>query len=92
MAQDTNPPLGRAVAKPKARRSRNSSSKSRPYFSSLQRPESGRITRDAADATPHWQWLQGRAARVVDTYTIFEGTSEIQRLVIARSISGIHIR
>jgi len=25
-------------------------------------------------------------------YTIFEGTSEIQRLVIARNISGIHIR
>ena len=25
-------------------------------------------------------------------YTIFEGTSEIQRLVIARSISGVHIR
>jgi acyl-CoA dehydrogenase len=25
-------------------------------------------------------------------YTIFEGTSEIQRLVIARAISGIHIR
>ena len=25
-------------------------------------------------------------------YTIFEGTSEIQRLVIARSISGLHIR
>jgi len=25
------------------------------------------------------------------TYTIFEGTSEIQRLVIARSISGVHI-
>jgi alkylation response protein AidB-like acyl-CoA dehydrogenase len=25
-------------------------------------------------------------------YTIFEGTSEIQRLVIARSISGIHIK
>ena len=24
-------------------------------------------------------------------YTIFEGTSEIQRLVIARAISGIHI-
>jgi alkylation response protein AidB-like acyl-CoA dehydrogenase len=24
-------------------------------------------------------------------YTIFEGTSEIQRLVIARSISGAHI-
>ncbi len=26
------------------------------------------------------------------SYTIFEGTSEIQRLVIARSISGLHIR
>jgi len=26
------------------------------------------------------------------TYTIFEGTSEIQRLVIARAISGIHIQ
>jgi acyl-CoA dehydrogenase len=25
-------------------------------------------------------------------YTIFEGTSEVQRLVIARSISGVHIR
>jgi alkylation response protein AidB-like acyl-CoA dehydrogenase len=24
-------------------------------------------------------------------YTIFEGTSEIQRLVIARAISGLHI-
>jgi alkylation response protein AidB-like acyl-CoA dehydrogenase len=25
-------------------------------------------------------------------YTIFEGTSEIQRLVIARAISGVHVR
>jgi hypothetical protein len=25
-------------------------------------------------------------------YTIFEGTSEIQQLVIARAISGIHIK
>jgi hypothetical protein len=25
------------------------------------------------------------------TYTLFEGTSEIQRLVIARAASGIHI-
>jgi alkylation response protein AidB-like acyl-CoA dehydrogenase len=24
-------------------------------------------------------------------YTIFEGTSEIQRLVVARAISGVHI-
>jgi hypothetical protein len=25
-------------------------------------------------------------------YTIFEGTSEIQRLVLARAISGVHIQ
>jgi acyl-CoA dehydrogenase len=25
-------------------------------------------------------------------YTIFEGTSEIKRLIIARAISGVHIR
>jgi len=31
-------------------------------------------------------------SRSVNTYTIFEGTSEIQRLVIARAISGVHIR
>jgi alkylation response protein AidB-like acyl-CoA dehydrogenase len=29
--------------------------------------------------------------RHAGTYTIFEGTSEIQRLVIARAISGMHI-
>jgi alkylation response protein AidB-like acyl-CoA dehydrogenase len=29
--------------------------------------------------------------RQLETYTIFEGTSEIQRLVIARTISGLHI-
>jgi hypothetical protein len=34
----------------------------------------------------------GLAGRCEGTYTIFEGTSEIQRLVIARSISGLHIR
>jgi hypothetical protein len=63
-----------------------------PYFPSLQRAESGRIARAETDATPHWQRLHGRAGQVDDTYTIFEGTSEIQRLVIARSISGVHIR
>jgi alkylation response protein AidB-like acyl-CoA dehydrogenase len=33
-----------------------------------------------------------RMHRDAKIYTIFEGTSEIQRLVIARSISGVHIR
>jgi alkylation response protein AidB-like acyl-CoA dehydrogenase len=32
--------------------------------------------------------LLGHQAR---TYTLFEGTSEIQRLVVARAISGLHI-
>ena len=54
------------------------------------KPAGSRATR--RHATPHWQWLYGRAEQVDNTYTIFEGTSEIQRLVIARSISGIHIR
>jgi acyl-CoA dehydrogenase len=33
-----------------------------------------------------------RMHRDAKIYTIFEGTSEIQRLVIARAISGVHIR
>jgi hypothetical protein len=28
----------------------------------------------------------------VTIYAIFEGTSEIQRLVIARAVSGVHIK
>ena len=32
------------------------------------------------------------SARLEEIYTIFEGTSEIQRLVIARAISGMWIR
>ncbi len=27
-----------------------------------------------------------------DNFTIFEGTSEIQRLIISRAISGVHIK
>jgi acyl-CoA dehydrogenase len=31
-------------------------------------------------------------ARSSSIYTIFEGTSEIQRLIIARAVSGVQIR
>jgi acyl-CoA dehydrogenase len=30
--------------------------------------------------------------RTFGIYTIFEGTSEIQRLIIARAISGVHVQ
>ncbi len=33
-----------------------------------------------------------RMARDAKIYTIFEGTSEIQRLVISRAISGVHVK
>ena len=32
------------------------------------------------------------AGWVDQTFTIFEGTSEIQRLIISRAISGVHIK
>ena len=34
----------------------------------------------------------GMYGQVGQNYTIFEGTSEIQRLIIARAISGVHIK
>jgi alkylation response protein AidB-like acyl-CoA dehydrogenase len=47
---------------------------------------------NAPDANPHQRRLRGLVRRCEMSYTIFEGTSEIQRLVIARSISGLHIQ
>ncbi|HVB51770.1 MAG TPA: acyl-CoA dehydrogenase family protein [Acidimicrobiales bacterium] len=36
--------------------------------------------------------MSGTYGRAYRTYTIFEGTSEIQRLIISRAISGVQIR
>jgi acyl-CoA dehydrogenase len=33
-----------------------------------------------------------RIVRHSNIYTIFEGTSEIQRLIVARAISGVQIK
>jgi hypothetical protein len=54
----------------------------------------------ARDGTARHEALTGQdltvgsplAGRLFGNFTIFEGTSEIQRLVIARAISGIHIQ
>ena len=50
---------------------------------------------------PDWQepdgreaqrcWVSGTAERFQQTYDIFEGTEQIQQLVIARAISGLRI-
>ena len=37
------------------------------------------------------QHVDQTAGRTAQIYTIFEGTSEIQRLIISRAISGVHI-
>ena len=44
--------------------------------------------RYAANEAAH---ISRRGELAKANYTIFEGTSEIQRLVVARSISGLHI-
>jgi alkylation response protein AidB-like acyl-CoA dehydrogenase len=43
------------------------------------------------DARPNASAGHGRIGHREQTYTLFEGTSEIQRLVIARAASGMHI-
>src|SRR5262245_17608342 len=36
--------------------------------------------------------LPGETARTSTSFTIFEGTSEIQRMIIGRSITGLDVR
>jgi acyl-CoA dehydrogenase len=55
-----------------------------------------RVTEDAIQILGGYGYVREypveRWHRDAKIYTIFEGTSEIQRLVIARAISGVHIR
>src|SRR5262245_39900732 len=55
-----------------------------------------RVTEDAIQILGGYGYVRDypveRWHRDAKIYTIFEGTSEIQRLVIARNISGVHIR
>ena len=41
--------------------------------------------------TPHEIDMRIRPKHLFGSYTIFEGTSEVQRLVIARAVSGIYV-
>lgn len=47
---------------------------------------------ETADQRPHSAIRDLAPLLLEQIYTIFEGTSEIQRLVIARAISGMRIR
>jgi hypothetical protein len=67
-------------------------------FPHVQRPYSSlqlRRTRRTGAAVPETKCRSAHACRLNGcaevNYTIFEGTSEIQRLVVARAISGVHI-
>jgi alkylation response protein AidB-like acyl-CoA dehydrogenase len=55
-----------------------------------------RVTEDAIQILGGYGYLRDnpveRWHRDSKIYTIFEGTSEVQRLVIARAVSGVHVR
>jgi hypothetical protein len=51
----------------------------------------GRNRRRSPDARVNAKNAAGPSGQRPGTYTLFEGTSEIQRLVIARAASGMHI-
>ncbi len=51
-----------------------------------------RRSRSSAATASLREYPVERWHRDAKIYTIFEGTSEIQRLVIARAISGVHVR
>jgi alkylation response protein AidB-like acyl-CoA dehydrogenase len=63
-----------------------------PYFHPYFWRNSVGLSRTGRDKGPVQRPDPDPYERVVGTYTIFEGTSEIQRLIIARAISGVHIQ
>jgi hypothetical protein len=73
------------------------------YSGALARPKNGMLNRSQIGPNrvlSAYSWVHLYSKGIVistydcayRTYTIFEGTSEIQRLIIARAISGVHIR
>jgi hypothetical protein len=50
-----------------------------------------RISQEMMDSGANVSHTAGRDGHGTGTYTLFEGTSEIQRLVIVRAASGMHI-
>jgi alkylation response protein AidB-like acyl-CoA dehydrogenase len=73
---------------PEIMRSSKAASLLCPYF----QPNRGELARTAADKALAKRASVNLREHRFQTYTIFEGTSEIQRLIIARAISGVHIQ
>lgn len=62
-----------------------------PFCPTTSRHGSIRLT-TRAGRTRLGRHVDRSAGRSDQTYTIFEGTSEIHRLIIARAISRVHIK
>lgn len=61
-----------------------------PYFSPERAGFDGPVGRDAGQKTSS-EACAGLDGRSDPSYTIFEGTSEIQRLVIARALTRLRV-
>ena len=82
----------RRVCRAREQGAEGSTLRSDPYFhlfNALIQPGFAGTRRTETRTSTDCPVLPGRGQR---SYTIFEGTSEVQRLVIARAISGVHIR
>ena len=56
------------------------------------RPDSAGFHRISSGSIPHRQARTALWSHLRLIYDIFEGTAEIQQLVISRAISGMHIK